>query len=73
MKTAATVEKNCFGFVSNLKVWKRFGRLREDQPQTANGADPKRFVEPRCLKELEDSSFVAQLYKMSLSEVIHVC
>jgi hypothetical protein len=54
-------------------VWKRFGRLREDRPQTANGADPKRFVEPRFLKELEDSSFVAQLYKMSLSEVIHVC
>jgi NitT/TauT family transport system substrate-binding protein len=29
----------------------------------AKGADPKRFVEPRFLKELEDSGFVAQLYK----------
>lgn len=29
----------------------------------AKGADPKRFVEPRFLKELEDSGMVAQLYK----------
>jgi hypothetical protein len=29
----------------------------------AKGADPKRFVEPRFLKELEDSGFVAQLYR----------
>jgi NitT/TauT family transport system substrate-binding protein len=28
----------------------------------AKGADPKRFVEPRFLKELEDSGFVAKLY-----------
>jgi NitT/TauT family transport system substrate-binding protein len=29
----------------------------------AKGADPRRFVEPRFLKEMEDSGFVAQLYK----------
>jgi NitT/TauT family transport system substrate-binding protein len=29
----------------------------------AKGADPKRFIEPRFLKELEDSGFVTQLYK----------
>ena len=29
----------------------------------AKGADPKRFIEPRFLKELEDSGLVAQLYK----------
>jgi NitT/TauT family transport system substrate-binding protein len=29
----------------------------------AKSADPKRFVEPRFLKELEDSGVVAQLYK----------
>jgi hypothetical protein len=29
----------------------------------AKGADPKRFIEPRFLKELEDSGFAAQLYK----------
>ncbi len=28
----------------------------------ARGADPKRFVEPRFLKELEESGFVARLY-----------
>lgn len=28
----------------------------------ARGADPKRFVEPRFLKELEDGGFVAKLY-----------
>ncbi len=28
----------------------------------AKGADPKRFVEPRFLKELEESGFVSQLY-----------
>lgn len=28
----------------------------------AQGADPKRFMEPRFLKELEDSGFVKQLY-----------
>jgi NitT/TauT family transport system substrate-binding protein len=28
----------------------------------ARGADPRRFVEPRFLKELEDSGIVAQLY-----------
>jgi NitT/TauT family transport system substrate-binding protein len=28
----------------------------------AKGADPKRFVEPRFLKELEDGGFVAKLY-----------
>jgi NitT/TauT family transport system substrate-binding protein len=28
----------------------------------AKGADPKRFIEPRFLKELEDSGFVAKLY-----------
>jgi NitT/TauT family transport system substrate-binding protein len=28
----------------------------------AKGADPKRFVEPRFLKELEDNGFVAKLY-----------
>lgn len=40
--------------------------ILEDLAKTnpkAKGADPKRFVEPRFLKELEDSSFVAQLYK----------
>lgn len=29
----------------------------------AKGADPRRFVESRFLKEMEDSGFVAQLYK----------
>jgi len=28
----------------------------------ARGADPKRFIEPRFLKELEDNGFVAKLY-----------
>jgi NitT/TauT family transport system substrate-binding protein len=28
----------------------------------AKGADPKRFIEPRFLKELEESGFVAKLY-----------
>lgn len=28
----------------------------------ARGADPKRFIEPRFLKELEDSGFVGKLY-----------
>jgi len=40
--------------------------ILEDLAKTnpkAKGADPKRFVEPRFLKELEDSGFVAQLYK----------
>lgn len=40
--------------------------ILEDLAKTnpkAKGADPKRFVEPRFLKELEDSGMVAQLYK----------
>jgi NitT/TauT family transport system substrate-binding protein len=40
--------------------------ILEDLAKTnskAKGADPKRFVEPRFLKELEDSGVVAQLYK----------
>ena len=40
--------------------------ILEDLAKTnpkAKGADPKRFIEPRFLKELEDSGFVAQLYK----------
>lgn len=39
--------------------------ILEDLAKTnskAKGADPKRFVEPRFLKELEDNGFVAQLY-----------
>jgi hypothetical protein len=40
--------------------------ILEDLAKTnpkAKGADAKRFVEPRFLKELEDSGFVAQLYR----------
>ena len=40
--------------------------ILEDLAKTnpkAKGADPKRFVEPRFLKELEDGGVVAQLYK----------
>jgi NitT/TauT family transport system substrate-binding protein len=40
--------------------------ILEDLAKTnpkARGADPKRFLEPRFLKELEDSGFVTQLYK----------
>jgi len=40
--------------------------ILEDLARTnpkAKTADPKRFIEPRFLKELEDSGFVAQLYK----------
>lgn len=40
--------------------------ILEDLAKTnpkARGADAKRFVEPRFLKELEDSGFVAQLYE----------
>jgi len=40
--------------------------ILEDLAKTnpkAKGADPKRFIEPRFLKELEDGGFVAQLYK----------
>jgi len=29
----------------------------------ARGADPKRFIEPRFLKELEDGGYIAELYK----------
>ena len=39
--------------------------ILEDLAKTnpkAKGADPKRFVEPRFLKELEDGGFVTQLY-----------
>jgi NitT/TauT family transport system substrate-binding protein len=39
--------------------------ILEDLAKTnpkAKGADPKRFLEPRFLKELEDSGFVAKLY-----------
>lgn len=35
--------------------------LAKSNPK-ARGADPQRFVEPRFLKEIEDSGFVAQLY-----------
>jgi len=35
--------------------------LTKSNPK-AKGADPKRFIEPRFLKELEDSGFVAKLY-----------
>ena len=28
----------------------------------AQGADPKSFIEPRFLKELEDSGFISRLY-----------
>jgi len=40
--------------------------ILEDLAKTnakARGADPKRFIEPKFLKELEDSGYVAQLYK----------
>jgi NitT/TauT family transport system substrate-binding protein len=40
--------------------------ILEDLAKTnpkAKGADPRRFIEPRFLKEIEDSGFVAQLYK----------
>jgi ABC-type nitrate/sulfonate/bicarbonate transport system substrate-binding protein len=40
--------------------------ILEDLARTnpkARGADPKRFVEPRFLKELEDNGTVAQLYR----------
>jgi len=40
--------------------------ILEDLAKTnpkAKGADPRRFVEPRFLKELEDNGVVAQLYK----------
>lgn len=40
--------------------------ILEDLAKTnpkAKGADPKRFVEPRFLKELEDSGLITQLYK----------
>jgi NitT/TauT family transport system substrate-binding protein len=40
--------------------------ILEDLAKTnakARGADPKRFIEPRFLKELEDSGYAAQLYK----------
>ncbi len=40
--------------------------ILEDLAKTnpkAKGADPKRFVEPRFLKELEDSGVVSRLYK----------
>jgi ABC-type nitrate/sulfonate/bicarbonate transport system substrate-binding protein len=40
--------------------------ILEDLAKTnpkARGADPKRFIEPRFLKELEDSGYVAQLYR----------
>lgn len=40
--------------------------ILEDLARTnpkARGADPKNFIEPRFLKELEDSGFVAQLYR----------
>lgn len=40
--------------------------ILEDLAKTnpkARGADPKRFVEPRFLKELEDNGTVAQLYR----------
>jgi NitT/TauT family transport system substrate-binding protein len=39
--------------------------ILEDLAKTnpkARGADPKRFVEPRFLKELEDSGFITKLY-----------
>jgi hypothetical protein len=28
----------------------------------ARSADPRRFIEPRFLKELDDNGFIAQLY-----------
>lgn len=40
--------------------------ILEDLARTnpkAKGADPRRFIEPRFLKEVEDSGLVAQLYK----------
>jgi NitT/TauT family transport system substrate-binding protein len=40
--------------------------ILEDLAKTnpkAKGADPKRFVEPRFLKELEDSGLITQLYR----------
>jgi len=40
--------------------------ILEDLAKTnpkARSADPKRFVEPRFLKELDDSGFAAQLYR----------
>jgi ABC-type nitrate/sulfonate/bicarbonate transport system substrate-binding protein len=40
--------------------------ILEDLAKTnpkAKGADPKRFIDPGFLKELEDSGFMAQLYK----------
>jgi hypothetical protein len=40
--------------------------ILEDLAKTnpkARGADPKRFIEPRFLKEVEDSGYVAQLYR----------
>ncbi|HWO40622.1 MAG TPA: ABC transporter substrate-binding protein [Candidatus Eisenbacteria bacterium] len=40
--------------------------ILEDLARTnpkAKTADPKKFIEPRFLKELEDSGFIAQLYK----------
>jgi hypothetical protein len=40
--------------------------ILEDLAKThpkARGADPKRFVEPRFLRELEDNGVVAQLYR----------
>ena len=39
--------------------------ILEDLAKTnakAKGADPRRFIEPRFLKEIEDSGFVSQLY-----------
>ncbi|HXG52304.1 MAG TPA: ABC transporter substrate-binding protein [candidate division Zixibacteria bacterium] len=35
--------------------------LAKNNPK-AKGADPRRFVEPRFLKELEDSGFISRLY-----------
>jgi hypothetical protein len=29
----------------------------------ARGADPKRVIEPRFLKELEDGGYIAELYR----------
>lgn len=40
--------------------------ILEDLAKTnpkARGVDPKRFIEPRFLRELEDSGYVAQLYR----------
>ena len=36
--------------------------LSKTNPKS-RGADPRRFVEPRFLKELEDQGVIAQLYR----------